>query len=294
MISAENVRNAYGDQRRRPRRPAGGPSSFLALALTLALALPAHAVDRQRIATVNIAATSLITYASCVVQAKLQKRSTTRRDAARCLSAGAVAGAGFYQAKRLAADGDVATGWIVANVSSSIVENTTAGEHPLARLGYTFGPLRMRFVTPFDRAKESYVDVDLSLVETGFLARMLIDQDDVDIRDGMIWWETEQRLNEGDRIFTGYTWGVYPGVWRRARQSTYNHEAVHAIQAVQTDSVEPPALTPGRNRQAIRIRYVRAGVVNLTDNLFMGSRPYDDRWGEIEAYRLVDDRQPPP
>jgi hypothetical protein len=33
--------------------------------------------------------------------------------------------------------------------------------------------------------------------------------------------------------------------------------------------------------------------VNLTDNLFWGQRAYDERWVEIEAYRLVDDRKPP-
>ncbi|MEA2465330.1 MAG: hypothetical protein QOJ98_3077 [Acidobacteriota bacterium] len=264
-----------------------------AVFLALLLALPARAVDRQRIATVNIASTSLFTFLGCVVQGKLQKRVQTRRDAARCFAAGGAAGIGFYQAKRLVADGDITTGWLVANLATSVVENTAAGEHPFSRLGYTFGPFRLRFATPADRARESYVDLDLSLVETGFLARMLIDADGVDIRDGMLWWETDERLTEDGRAFNGYTWGLYPGVWTRARQSTRNHEAVHAIQALQLDSVDPPALTLGRNRQPFRIRYLRAGAVNLTDNLFWGQRAYDERWVEIEAYRLVDDRKPP-
>jgi hypothetical protein len=267
---------------------------FAAITLVLLLALPARAADRQQITTVNVAATSLFTFLGCVVQGKLQKRVTTGRDAARCFAAGGAAGLGFYQAKRLVADGDITTGWLVANLATSVVENTAAGEHPFSRIGYTFGPFRLRFATPADRARESYVDLDLSLVETGFLARMLIDADDVDIRDGMLWWETDERLGEGDRVFNGYTWGLYPGVWKRARESTWNHEAVHAIQALQLDSVEPPAFTLGRNRQPFRIRHVRAGAVNLTDNLFWGSRAYDERWVEIEAYRLVDDRQPPP
>ena len=264
-----------------------------AVILALLVAMPGRAADRQQIATLNVAATSLFTFLGCVVQRKVQKRTTTGRDAARCVTAGAAAGAAFYQAKRLAARGDIATSWIVANVASSVVENTAAGEHPFSRIGYTFGPFRLRFATPADRARESYVDVDLSVVETGFLARMLVDADDVDIRDGMIWWETNERLEEDDLVFVGYTWGIYPGTWRNARPSTWSHEAVHAIQALQLDSVEPPALTLGRNRQAIRVRYLRAGAVNLTDNLFWASRAYHDRWGEIEAYRLVDDRQPP-
>ncbi len=264
-----------------------------AVILALAIAIPARAVDRQQIATVNIAATSLFTFLGCVVQGKLQKRVQTGRDAARCFVAGGAAGIGFYQAKRLVAGGDITTGWLVANLATSVVENTAAGEHPFGRIGYTFGPFRLRFATPADRARESYVDLDLSVVETGFLVRTLIDADDVDIRDGMLWWETDERLTEDGRVFNGYTWGLYPGVWARAGQRTWNHEAVHAVQALQLDSVDPPALTLGRNRQPFRIRYIRAGAVNLTDNLFWGQRAYDDRWVEIEAYRLVDDRRPP-
>jgi hypothetical protein len=339
-----------------------GVMRLIAITVALLLAIPARAVDRQQIATVNIAATSLFTFLGCVVQGKLQKRVQTGRDAARCLAAGGAAGIGFYQAKRLVADGDITTGWLVANLATSVVENTAAGEHPFGRIGYTFGPFRLRFATPADRARESYVDLDLSVVETGFLARMLIDADDVDVRDGMLWWETDERLTEDGRAFNGYTWGLYPGVWTRAGERTWNHEAVHAVQALQLDSVDPPAFTlsgtlapcpettderppagrrgrqhwlpkaertflalnavrartsaaghagppeapggsslvtevkapcSGRNRQPFRIRYIRAGAVNLTDNLFWGQRPYDERWVEIEAYRLVDDRRPP-
>jgi hypothetical protein len=266
---------------------------FVAITVALLISLPTRAVDRQQIATVNIAATSLFTFLGCVVQGRLQKRVQTGRDAARCFAAGGAAGIGFYQAKRLVADGDITTGWLLANLSTSVVENTAAGEHPFSRIGYTFGPFRLRFATPADRAHESYVDLDLSVVETAFLARMIIDADDVDVRDGMLQWETDQRLSEGGQVFNGYTWGIYPGAWTRARESTWNHEAVHAIQALQLDSVEPPALTLGRDRKPFRIRYVRAGAVNLTDNLFWGAHAYQERWVEIEAYRLVDDRKPP-
>lgn len=262
---------------------------LLILVLTLAIALPQHAADRQRIASINVAATSLFTYLSCAVQKKVR----SWRDAGRCFAAGAVAGAGFYQAKRLAGDGHITTAWLVANASSSVVENTTAGEHPLSRLGYTFGPLRLRVATPLDRAQESLVDVDLSATELGFFARMLIDADDVDIRDGMIWWETDELTREDDLLFTGYTWGVFPGIWRGARDTTRSHEAIHAIQAQQLDSVEPPALTVERDRRLIRLRHLRLGMVNFTDNIFHGTQDYENRWAEIEAYRFADDIEPP-
>jgi hypothetical protein len=261
----------------------------IALMLILLLALPSRAVDRQQIATINVAATSLFTFLGCLVQ----KKVSTRRDAVRCFSAGAVAGAGFYQAKRLAARGDITTGWLVANAATSLVEDTTAGEHPLSRVGYTFGPFRLRVATPLDRAHESYVDLDVSLAETGFLFRAVEDADDFDVRDGLLWFETRDRLREDDVVFNGYTWGIYPGTWALARQSTRNHEAVHAVQALQLDSVEPPALTAQRNRRPFRIRHVRLGTVNVTDNVIWGQGPYDDRWVEIEAYRLTEDRRPP-
>jgi hypothetical protein len=261
----------------------------LALTLVLLLALPSRAVDRQQVATINVAVTSLFTFLGCLVQ----KKVSTRRDAARCFTVGAVAGAGFYQAKRLTARGDIATGWLVANAATSLVENTTAGEHPLGRVGYTFGPFRLRVATPLDRAGESYADLDVSVAETGYLFRAIEDADDFDVRDGLLWFETNERIREDDVVFNGYTWGIYPGTWVSARQSTRSHEAVHAVQALQLDSVEPPALTAQRKRRPFRIRHIRLGMVNLTDNVIWGQASYHDRWVEIEAYRLTEDRQPP-
>jgi hypothetical protein len=98
---------------------------------------------------------------------------------------------------------------------------------------------------------------------------------------------------EDDVVFNGYTWGIYPGTWTRARETTWNHEAVHAVQALQLDSVEPPALTAQRSRRPFRIRHIRLGTVNVADNLIWGRAAYDDRWVEIEAFRLTEDRRPP-
>lgn len=255
------------------------------------LALPVRAADRQKIATINVSATALVTLASCYVQ----KHARTWREAARCLGVGAIAGVGFYQAKRLAGRGDITEGWLIANAATSLVENTTAGEHPLGRIGYTFGPFRLRVATPLDRAQESVLDLDVSLAETIYLGRMLVDQEDVDIRDGMLWWETRNPVREDDRVFLGYTWGIYPGAWRRARETTWNHEGVHAVQALQVDSVEPPALTLERGRRLIRLGHVRLGALNLADNIAHGNLvDYEDRWAEIEAYRLAGDEVPPP
>jgi hypothetical protein len=264
---------------------------IIALMLVAALALPARAADRERIAALNVAGTTLFTWLGCVVRAKLTR---TPAHHGRCLAAGAIGGAGFYEAKRLMGEGHVTTGWLVANAAASVVENTTAGEHPLSRIGYTFGPLRLRVVTPFDRARESIVDVDISAAETGYLARAIHDADDVDIRDGMIWSETRRpSVDDQGRVTHGYTWGIYPSVWSSAARDVWHHEAVHSVQSMQLDSVEPPALTLDRERRMVRVRFLRAGALNVADNISAQAVPYEDRWVEIEAYRLAEDANPP-
>lgn len=257
-----------------------------AVVLVLLLALPLRAADREKIAVLNIGATSLFTYLSCVIQKHARPVA--------CLTTGALAGAGFYQAKRLAGDGHITTAWLVANLSGSLVENMTAGEHPLSRVGYSFGPLRLRVATPLDRSKESLIDIDISVVETGYMTRAFLDADDVDIRDGMVWYETDDpEFDEEGRVVHGFTWGMFPGVWSGARRHVRNHEAVHALQSLQLDSVEPPALTLDRERRLVRVRYLRAGALNFADNVSAQLVPYDERWVEIEAYRFAEDANPP-
>ena len=267
----------------------GRPRVF-ALLVAVAVVVPGLAADRGRIAAINVGATSLVTLTSCV----LQKHVHSVRDATRCLVAGGVAGAGFYQAKRLAARGDITEGWLVANAATSLVENTAAGEHPLGRIGYTFGPMRLRLVTPFDRKRESVIDVDVSAAETGYFARAIHDADDFDVRDGMLWYETRApELGDGV-VYHGYTWGIFPGVWRGADEFTPRHEAVHAVQSLQLDSIEPPLLTFHRSRRAVRLRHIRVGALNLADNIFNATvLDYEDRWAEIEAFRLTEDVEPP-
>ena len=127
-----------------------------------------------------------------------------------------------------------------------------------------------------------------------FLARAIGDADDIDIRDGMIAFETDDPIVEDGVVYHGYTWGIFPGVWRGADEFTPRHEAVHAVQSLQLDSVEPPLLTFHRARRPVRLRYIRAGALNVADNIFNARvLDYEDRWAEIEAFRLTEDREPP-
>jgi hypothetical protein len=65
------------------------------------------------------------------------------------------------------------------------------------------------------------------------------------------------------------------------------------VQALQLDSVEPPALVLDRELRIVRVRHLRLGALNLADNLAAQAVPYEDRWVEIEAYRFAGDRTPP-
>jgi len=131
-------------------------------------------------------------------------------------------------------------------------------------------------------------------VETGYMTRAFLDADDVDIRDGMVWYETDDPdVDDEGRVIHGFTWGMFPGVWSGAQNHVWNHEAVHAVQSLQLDSVEPPALTLDRERRLVRVRYLRAGALNLADNVSAQLVPYEERWVEIEAYRFAEDARPP-
>ncbi|HEX7151895.1 MAG TPA: hypothetical protein VF618_10435 [Thermoanaerobaculia bacterium] len=266
---------------------------FVAVALICTLTIPAHAAGRRRMRAVNISATSLFTLLGAFAQGKVK----TARDAGRIALAGLVAGYGFSEAKAMAGRGDVTTGWLVANAASSLVENTTSGNHPLSHIGYTAGPLRLRVATPLDRERQARIDVDFSVIETFFLVRAIQDADEVGIRDGMLSFERRDVINEDDLVFVGYTWGIYPAVITGTGPEIWHHEAVHAIQSQQLDSVEAPVYTFDRDDtkpRFLRWRHVKPGFVHAASNLASQQKDYADRWAEIEAYRLAQDVAPPP
>jgi hypothetical protein len=109
----------------------------------------------------------------------------------------------------------------------------------------------------------------------------------------MIWYETREPQRGDGVVFHGYTWGIYPGVWSGAQRTTWHHESVHAIQSLQLEAAEPPAIILDRERRLFRVRSVHLGALNLADNITWARLPYEDRWAEIEAYRLSENRTPP-
>jgi hypothetical protein len=276
------------------------PRRFVAvlLVVTAIAANPAAAADLKKIRTINIGAQALMTLVSGAIQGKVR----SGRDVVRCLAAGSVAGYGFYEAKVMIRDGNVQTGWLTANVAGSLSENAAAGKHPLAQVGYSIGPLRIRLSIPrFDPGADAYAFVDISEYETVTLIQAFEDHDRIRFRSGLIAFErdTLYPVDDDSVSVVGVAWGIYPGVWTGADRSTWHHEVIHAVQALQGDAVEPsfPIFTytprrPDQRKRIIRFEHLKLGTVNFANDLAIRQQRYEERWTEIEANRIAEDEEP--
>lgn len=266
--------------------------------LILALfAAEATAADARRIRALNVGGQALMTLVSGVIQKNIHSPG----DVVRCLASGSAAGYGAYEAKILVSDGHVQQGWLLANVASSVSENAARGKHPFAQIGYSIGPFRLRVSIPaLDPNADSYSYVDVFADEAASLIREYNASDSVHFRGGMVAFErrTLYPSREGIGPFSGYTIGIFPGVWEQSVPAVWHHEVIHAIQSLQTDAVEPSfqALTlhrdPAVRRRLIRFESLKLGIVNAANGLATSSQRYEDRWTEIEAYRLAERRAP--
>jgi hypothetical protein len=258
-----------------------------------------HAASVGRIRTLNVGAQGVMTLVSGVVQGKVRGG----RDVLRCVLSGFAAGYGSFQSKIMVRNGSVGKGWLLANVSASVSENAAAGKNPMAQLGYSIGPARFRVPIPWlDPEADAYSYMDISVQETASMVRAFRDGDRIRFRSGMFAFErlTPYPAKQGVGPFTGYTWGMFPGVVRGAPPDIRRHEVIHAIQSLQGDSVEPsfriltfqPARAANGKRSLIRFEHLKIGLVNDVDGFALDQQRYQDRWTEIEAYRLAQRRAP--
>jgi len=260
---------------------------FLCGVLLLFITVEAYAATERRIRTLNIGAQAVMTLVSGLVQGRVKGLA----GAAKCLGSGAAGGYGAFESKILVRDGHVGKGWLLANLSASLSENAAAGKWKQA--GYTVGLLRLR--VSFDRSDDAYAYVDASFGETVALIQAFAEGDSVHWRSGMIAFErrTKYRAPPPRDGFDGYTWGVYPGLWKLASSEIRHHETIHAIQNLQGDAVEPsferltlhPPLAP--QRRLIRFDHLKLGLVNGATGFALSRQKYEERWTEIEAYCLA-------
>jgi hypothetical protein len=260
-------------------------------------AVDGFAADRPKLATLNVVVQAAVTTVSAAVQGHIHKPG----DIVRCLASGSASGLGIYEAKALAGAGNVSAGWVLANVTGSFSENAAAGRHPLAQVGYSFGPLRVRVSMPrFDRESDAHAYVDVSAFETLALVAAIHDSDHILFRGGMIAFRRDSPLDAGPGAI-GSAYGIFPSVFLEFGH-TWAHESVHAVQSLQTDVLEPSfgflkrdvVRRAGQRKAALRFGRVNPGLLNLTNRLVVSSQPYEQRWVEIEAYRLGQDTVPQP
>ncbi len=276
---------------------------IVSFALIIALiALPAVGRDRPielekanhtKMRAYNVGITAFFAVFSAMRQRKLSWREVPRH-----LLVGAAAGAAFYEAKRMAGDGRRTAGWLVANAATTVLENTASGEHPVGRIGYTVGPMRFRVATPFVRTGVAKIDADVSIAEAAFLAYARYEGDSISFRNGLIAVDRDTPWEDDGGTYTGRAFGIFPGVVPGTAPVVWSHEMVHAIQFQQVDSVEPPQWTfgreraPGEKRPLFQLRHIRPGYTHLL-NLTHDRRNYQDRWYEVEAHWLAEERPVP-
>ena len=269
---------------------------ILALTVSLLFAGTVRAGDQEKILWQNVALQPLLTLASAAVQGKLR----TWDDWKRCLRIGAASGAAFYGGKRLAGDGHVIEGLILANVASSLTGNAAAGRHALSRIGVTFGPVRAEVSTPKEKERPARIHLSTSVAELVSLGLMWDRSDRITIRDGLVSFRRNTRypdLRDENVTFGAYTIGVFPGISPDANATAWGHEVVHVIQSMQIDALEPGACewgkfdcrTKPRSDKWLELEPLRLGVFPGAVALGLTSLDYDQRWSEIEAYRLADD-----
>jgi len=228
-----------------------------------------------------------------LISAAVQGHLKTVSDAVRCLGAGTVAGYGFYEAKAVAGRQRITEVWMIGNVAASIARNAAEGNNPLGRLGWVVGPFRLDVVTPLEHGSNAAIHVSASAIEAAAFVDMLKKSDRVTFANGMIQFRRDGFF-DGTTDVDDLTSGIYPGVMHGTSPDVLAHETVHALQALQMDSVEPPALQSHPHEfRFVRFDRLDAGAVQILNSVATRNTAYQNDWGEIEAYRLAQHVAPP-
>ena len=267
---------------------------ILVLFLISIMAVPARAHDQASEGTVrigNILGSAVSTLVKGIIQGKVKNFG----DAGKMFLYGGVAGYGFYTAKTMASKGNITSGVMLANLSASISENVSWGENPLAYIGYSLGPVRVKVATPLAKNPAGIVNVNVSAKEIINLAYSLSKADKVSFKYGLLTFEASEKL---DGIALGWTKGIFPTTLFGTYDYVLNHEMVHVIQSIQLSSVSlyEPLIQKNHNDSSGKSGFfhfegIKLDLFSLANDLANASIQYDSRWQEIEAHHFATDRQ---
>jgi hypothetical protein len=252
-------------------------------------------ISEARIAAFNIALTSGLTVARGLISGEIR----SGRDAARHAAAGALAGYGFFESKRLIGQDHGLVGIALAHGSASFLRNVGEGRHPLASFCAGPGPLDACVRTGLDQGEGAGYRIEVNAIALTTGAVLLASGMEPRFRDGTLYFRSRNDLGSvGDFIRTGYAFGRTIVVAPVARESTWRHELIHYVQTLQIGALTPMytareqrRLFPGSRFDASEFS-VRRWDVQI-DWLFLviagGNSivPYERQWNELEAYRLT-------
>ena len=251
---------------------------------------------RRRVLAVNVAGTAVLVLGRGALEGEVGGVG----DGAQVLAWGAVAGAGLYASKRLAAR---EPGWALgaAALAGSLAENAATGGGLLGHVRVPLGVADVRVRTPFaTRDGGPVVGVEADPLVIGASVALPL-------------YGFRPRVRRGAAVFERDGLGGPPGYRRRGRtvgrlvvvetgapDRVIAHETIHRIQALQATAVTPAGtvgalaggpLTAASGGVALDVRAEWFYAVNAV--LWTALADYLDRWPEIEA-RALDEPTPAP
>ena len=245
---------------------------------------------RRRILAVNVGGTAALVLGRSAVEGEIDNLG----DGAQALAWGAVAGAGFYAAKRISGEGQPALALGVAALAGSLAENASTGGGVLGHVRVPLGIADLRVRTPFAtrddgpvlgiEADPLVIGASVVLPLRGFRPRL---------RRGVAVFERDD-LGGGPRYRRqGRTVERLVLIETDAPRYVLQHETIHRIQALQATAVTPggtlgslgaPRPTAGDGDVTFDVRTEWFYALNGT--LWTVLVDYLDRWPEIEARAL--------
>lgn len=211
---------------------------------------------------------------------------------------GAVAGAGFYGAKRLVGERHTLAGFVLAYASASLAENVAEGGHALSHVRLGLGPLDVRVATPLARRDArggpgASVEIEpLSVAAAvvlplrGFRPRLC--------GAGVCFrGSAPERVVRNGRTFRrlGRTVGRVVRVWPPPSAATEAHEGVHVVQGMQVSAATPRGTLRGllgqRSDAPLALDARTDWLLPAVGALTVALVPYERLWTEREAFTLA-------
>ncbi len=252
---------------------------------------------RRRVLAVNVGGTAALTLGRSAVEGEVHDLG----DGARALAWGAVAGAGFYAAKRISGEGQPALALGVAALAGSLAENAATGGGPFGHLRVPLGLVDLRVRTPFaTRSDGPALGVEMDPLVLGASVALPLWGAKPRLRRGVAVFETDD-LGGGPRYRRqGRTVGRVVVIEADAPPHVLAHETIHRIQALQASAVTPGG-TVGAFAPDARPTAAGGGVTfdvrtewfyALNATLWTALVDYLDRWPEVEARALDEPPRP--